>query len=142
MNIRTPYVGFNPLQYDGVELPDLGQLKEELEGIYNKIETSLSEMLKDEGLLDNKDILDSSELGLLNRFISGGEQLDPANATRLAEIVAKLHQGLRKIHITDADLRNAFNRPLTPKEAIKEFERLIKNAVGSGDDSNVRIIFK
>lgn len=140
--MRTPYVGFNPLQYDGVELPDLGQLKEELEGIYNKIETSLSEMLKDEELLDNKDILDSSELGLLNRFISGGEQLDPANATRLAEIVAKLHQGLRKIHITDADLRNAFNRPLTPKEAIKEFERLIKNAVGSGDDSNVRIIFK
>ena len=140
--LRTPYVGFNPRQHAEEKLPELPKLREDLEDIYSKIETSLTEMLRDEELLSNKEALDESELGLLNRFISGGEELNPANATRLAEIVSKLHKGLRKINITDADLRNALNRPLTPRDAVKEFERLIQNAVGSDDNANVRIIFK
>lgn len=140
--LRTPYVGFNPVKFVGVTLPSLADLNTKIEGIFAKVDEALHEMLKDKKLLDNKEILDASEQGLLNRFTTGGEELSPANAERLVEIVVKLHQGLRKINVSQADLRNVLNRPMTPDDTVKTFKKYIDSLTYGSDTGNIRIIFK
>lgn len=141
--LRTPYVGgFNPVSFANTELPKLSDLNEQLNEIFSKVDATLHDMLKDKTLLDNKEILDQSEQGLLNRFNTGGEELSPANAERLVEIVAKLHRGIHKINIGQSDLRTVLNRPMTPDDAIAAFRKYINTIAGnSGDKDNVRIIF-
>jgi len=140
--LRTPYQGFNPVQFVGRQLPQLSDLKAELEEIFNKVDETLHAILKDKELLKNKDILDSSELGLLDRFNNNGEDLRPENAERLVEIVGKLHTGIHKIPITIDNFRSVFNRPMTPEDAIKAFRKYIDSLTLGNKEDNVRIIFK
>ena len=140
--LRTPYQGFNPVQYAGKQLPDLGELKSELATIYENVDNTLHAILKDKDLLKNKEILDTSEVGLLDRFNNGGEELSPMNAERLIEIVTKLHQGITKITIKPEDIRNVLNRPMTPDDAIKAFKKYIDLVTGGNKGDEVRIIFK
>ena len=140
--LRTPYQGFNPVQFAGKQLPRLADLNEELSTIYNNVDESLHQILKDETLLTNKDILTDSEQGLLQRFNTGAEELSPMNAERLVEIVSKLHQGINKIATSVEALRTVFNRPMTPDDAIKAFRQHIINITGGSKDANIRIILK
>lgn len=140
--LRTPYVGFNPVQFEGKQLPSLNDLQTEIDDIFANVDTTLHEMLKDSKLLANKDILDASEQGLLNRFNTGSEELSPSNAERLVGIVAKLHQGIQKINISEKDLRNVLNRPMTPEDAISAFRKYINSLTVGGNSSNIRIILK
>lgn len=140
--LRTPYQGFNPVQFAGKQLPRLADLNEELSAIYNNVDESLHQILKDETLLTNKDILTDSEQGLLQRFNTGAEELSPMNAERLVEIVSKLHQGINKIATSVEALRTVFNRPMTPDDAIKAFKQHIINITGGSKDANIRIILK
>ena len=140
--LRTPYQGFNPVQFAGKELPSLSDLKEELSEIYENVDKSLHQILQDESLLSNKDILSESEQSLLTRFNSNSEQLSALNAERLVEIVSKLHQGINKIATTIEALRTVFNRPMTPDDAIKAFRQHIVNITGGSKDENIRIILK
>ncbi|MBE6339841.1 MAG: hypothetical protein E7069_03750 [Bacteroidales bacterium] len=141
--LRVPYQGFNPMSFVGKQLPDLGDLKVELEAIYANAEETLHVILRDEDLLKNKEILDDSEQGLLNRFNNGDEELSPTNAERLVSIVGKLHQGINKITIGVDDIRrNVFNRPMTPNEALKAFRGYIDQLTNGSKADNVRIIFK
>lgn len=140
--LSSPYQGFNPTQFVGKSLPKLSDLKEELYGICSSVDDSLHQILSDNALLANKDILDSSEQGLLERFNSGAEELSPMNAQRLVDIVNKLHQGINKITMSAAKLRSVFNRPMTPDEAIKAFRQYITDITGGSKDSNIRIILK
>ncbi len=140
--LRTPYQGFNPVQFAGKQLPRLADLNEELSTIYNNVDESLHQILKDETLLTNMDILTDSEQGLLQRFNTGAEELSPMNAERLVEIVSKLHQGINKIATSVEALRTVFNRPMTPDDAIKAFRQHIINITGGSKDANIRIILK
>ena len=119
------YQRFNPVQFTGRQLPSLADLKEELTGIYENVDQSLHQILKDESLLANKDILSDSEQQLLQRFNSGAEELSTMNAERLVEIASKLHQGVNKIFITPDELRQRLNRPMTPEDAVKTFRHYI-----------------
>ena len=87
-----------------------------------------------------KDILDDSQKGLLERYTAKSEDLSPNNAERLYEIVCRLHQGIQRITISQDDLRNQFNRPMTPDEAIKTFRNYINSLTSSGKVDNIRII--
>lgn len=140
--LRTPYVGFNPVQFSGKQLPKLSDLDEELKDIHAHVDESLHAILKDPKLVANKDILDDSQQALLNRFNSGAEALTPANAERLVEIASKLHRGITRITITPNDLRNIFNRPMNPEDVTKSFRDYIKTVTRGLDPDNVRIIFK
>lgn len=140
--LRVPYQGFNPVQFAGKQLPDLGKLKDELDSIYHNVDDTLHAILRDKELLKNKEILDDSQQALLERFNNQGEELSPINAERLVEIVMKLHEGIHKIPITMDTLRTHLNRPMTPDEAIKAFKNLINIASNGNKGDNVRIIFK
>ncbi len=139
--MHTPYMGFNPKMFEGKQLPTLKSLSEELDDIYNHVDTTLHEMLKDSKLLENKEILDDSEKGLLNRFNTSAEELSPMNAERLVEIAEKLHRGIQKITISKDAIRSVLNRPMTPDDAIKAFRDYIKSISRGGDADNIRIIF-
>ena len=78
--LSSPYQGFNPTQFVGQSLPKLSDLKEELYAICGSVDDALHQILSDNTLLANKDILDSSEQGLLDRFNSKAEELSPINA--------------------------------------------------------------
>ncbi len=138
--LSTPYAGFNPKQYIGKTLPDLKDLNEELDTIYNDVDDALQLILNDSLLQANRDILDDSQKGLLDRYISKGEDLAPNNAERLYEIVCKLHQGIQRITISQEDIRKQFNRPMTPDEAIKTFKNYINSLTSGGKGENIRII--
>lgn len=140
--LRTPYQGFNPVQFAGTQLPKLEDLQEELESIFNNVDQTLHQILLDESLLANKDILSESEQQLLQRFNGGGEQLSVMNAERLVEIVSKLHQGINKITITADNIRTVLSRPMTPEDAVKAFKKYIDSLLVGNTSENVRIILK
>ena len=138
--LSTPYAGFNPKQYVGKTLPELKDLNEELDNIFNEVDDALQLILNDSLLQANRDILDDSQKGLLDRYTSKGEDLAPNNAERLYEIVCKLHQGIQRITISQEDIRKQFNRPMTPDEAIKTFKNYINSLTSGGKGENIRII--
>ena len=140
--LRSPYQGFNPVQFAGKQLPNLADLKEELAGIYDNVDQSLHQILKDTSLLANTDILSDNEQQLLQRFNSDSEQLSPLNAERLVEIVGKLHQGINKIFITADSIRQILSRPMTPEDAVKAFKQYINSLTVGGNSENIRIILK
>ena len=140
--LRTPYQGFNPVQFVGKQLPNLADLKEELDHIYNNVDESLHQILKDETLLANKDILSDSEQQLLQRFNTDSEQLTATNAERLVEIVSKLHQGINKIYVTAESIRQVLSRPMTPEDAVKAFRQYINSLTVGSNGDNIRIILK
>lgn len=121
-------------------MPDLKDLNEELDTIYNDVDDALQLILNDSLLQANRDILDDSQKGLLDRYISKGEDLAPNNAERLYEIVCKLHQGIQRITISQEDIRKQFNRPMTPDEAIKTFKNYINSLTSGRKGENIRII--
>ena len=140
--LRVPYQGFNPLHFAGKQLPKIADLSEELNSIFENVDKSLHQILKDETLLANKDILDDSEQGLLHRFNTDAEQLSPLNSERLVEIVGKLHQGINKIVISSDAIRQVLNRPMTPEDAIKAFKQYINSLTVGSKSENIRIILK
>jgi len=139
--LQTPYMVFNPAAYAGKELPKLNDLKDELAEIHGHVDETIHAMLRDEQLLKNKEGLDDSERALLDRFNNGTEELTALNAERLVEIAAKLHRGIDKVTITEADIRQVLNRPMTPDDAINAFRALIKSRTTGADPNNTRIIF-
>lgn len=138
--LRSPYYAFNPTQMVGKELPKLAELKDELNTLFGEFNQSLLQTLQDQTLLANKDILDSSEQGLLNRFNTKGEELSITNAARLVDIIIKLSKGIHKIPTSIESLRTVFNRPMTPDDAIKAFRQYINTITGGSKDENIRII--
>jgi translation initiation factor 2 beta subunit (eIF-2beta)/eIF-5 len=135
-------VGFDPRDYVDKQLPGLDVLREELDTIYNNVDDTLHQILSDSTLLENKDILEDSLQGLLTRFNNGGEELSPANASRLVEIVVKLHEGIRRITISEDDIRKVLNRPMTPDDAVKAFRKYISSLIVGGEGDNIRIVLK
>lgn len=141
--LRTPYMGFNPMQFVGKSLPSMESLKEEIEAIYESVSETLHTMFTDESLVGNIDsVLDESERGLANRFRNGNEELSPNNAGRLVDIVEKLHVGIHKVTLTVDAIRNIFNRPMTPDDAVKAFKKHISSLTVGGDADNIRIIMQ
>jgi hypothetical protein len=58
-------------------LPELKDLNEELDNIFNEVDDALQLILNDSLLQANRDILDDSQKGLLDRYTSKGEDLAP-----------------------------------------------------------------
>lgn len=141
--LRQPYCGFNPKSFSGKQLPNLSDLSQRLSDIFDNIDASLHQILRDKDLLNSVDALNDSEKGLLQRFNSNAEDLAPSNAERLVEIVYKLHKGIRKIDIAADYLRkHVLNRPMTPDDAVKAFRKYIAEITSGSETDNIRIIFK
>lgn len=139
--LNVPYQNFNPLNYIGKTLPKLEDLQAELDGIYNAIDKSLHEILSDQNLLANAaDALDASEKKLVEKFKN--DTTTGQNVNQIISIIRKLHRGINKIVITEQDIRDVLNRPMTPEDAIRALSNLIKSKSFGSNADITRIILK
>lgn len=139
--LNIPYQNFNPLNFIGEQLPKLDDLKNELDEIYTAIDKSLHEILSDQNLLANAaDALDDNEKKLVEKFKD--QQTTSGNVVKIISIINKLHKGINKIEITEQDIRDVLNRPMTPEDAIKALTQLIKSRSFGANSDITRIILK
>lgn len=139
--LNVPYQNFNPKSYQNQTLPKLEDLKNELDEIYNAIDKSLHEILTDQNLLNNAaDALEDSEKKLVEKYKS--EQTTAQNVEKIIKIIHKLHKGIKKIEITEQDIREVLNRPMTPEDAIKALTKMIKDKSFGANSDITRIILK
>lgn len=139
--LNVPYQNFNPLNFINKTLPKLEDLSAELDEIYNAIDKSLHEILSDQNLLTNAaDALDEGEKKMVEKFKD--QQTTGANVAKIISIINKLHKGINKIEITEQDIRDVLNRPMTPEDAIKALTQLIKSRSFGANSDITRIILK
>ena len=139
--LNVPYQNFNPKSYQNQTLPNLEDLKNELDEIYNAIDKSLHEILTDQNLLNNAaEALDDSEKKLVEKYKN--EQTTAQNVEKIIKIIHKLHKGIKKIEITEQDIRDVLNRPMTPEDAIKALTKMIKDKSFGANSEITRIILK
>ena len=139
--LNVPYQNFNPLNFIGKTLPKLEDLKTELDEIYAAVDKSLHEILSDQNLLNNAaDALDDSEKKLVEKFKN--DSTTAQNVNKIISIIQKLHKGINKIEITEQDIRDVLNRPMTPEDAIKALTNLIKSKSFGASADTTRIILK
>lgn len=139
--LNVPYQNFNPRNFIGQQLPSLDDLRNELDDIYDKVDTSLHAILCDQNLVQNAaDALDDSEKRTMERF--GNEKTTPQNVSRIISIIQKLHRGIKKIEISEQQIREVFTRPMSPADAIAAFKNFINRLASGSDEDNTRIILK
>ncbi len=139
--LNVPYQNFNPLNFIGKTLPNLEELKNELDEIYTAVDKSLHEILSDQNLLNNAaDALDDSEKKLVEKYKN--DTTTGQNVNKIISIIQKLHKGINKIEITEQDIRDVLNRPMTPEDAIKALTALIRSKSFGANTDITRIILK
>ena len=138
--LATPFHdGFDPRQYAGKSLPDLSELRQRLGEIYEFADREYHTLLQDPQLRANISELKASEKKFFNEFDS--KTLNSAEFPMLRQVVDKLSQVIERKEISASKIRDIFTRPLSPREAKREFEKLINEIAPSGSD-NIRIILK
>ena len=142
--LNVPYHGFNPKQFQGKSLPQIADMRDELEQIHENIIKSLHEMAEDPQLAGNAtSVLDQSEQRLFKQFHDNrNEKPSAEDAARLMVIIDKLHRDIQKVDITMDDIRRALNHPMTPQEAKKAFGKYIDLMTNGYENENVRVILK
>lgn len=140
MLLSTPFHdGFNPREFHNKTLPDLAELRQRLGEIYETADREYHELLKDPTLKANISELKPSEKKFFNEF--DGKQLNSTDYPMLCQVVDKLSQVIERKELSADKVRAIFTRPLSPSDAVKEFQKLIKEIAPTGGD-NIRIILK
>lgn len=138
--LATPFHdGFDPRPFEGKQLPDLGELRQHLADIFDFANDEYHHLLQDPTLAGNVSELKKSEKKFFDEF--GSKTLNTAEFPMLRQVVDKLSQVIDRKEISAERLRDIFTRPLSPREAKREFEKLINEIAPSGSD-NIRIILK
>lgn len=140
--MATPYHNFNPKEYQGKLLPELKDLKQELEDIYIDYDVAFHDALEDPGVKKNIDALDATEQTMLKQFADKVISLDRTYAPQLKQIISRLHKGFTKIEISQNKMLQIFSRPMTPEDALAAFRSYIDKETIGKDRNNIRIIVK
>ena len=138
---NTPYLGFNPMNFKNKTLPSLDALKTELEQMSAAVDKKLHITLADETLLKNaEDALSDYEKRVVKNFKDEDTTRD--NVRTIIDIIHKLHKGILKITISDAELHDLLGSLLTPKDAVDKFRKFIADKTVGSEGQDVRIILK
>lgn len=138
--LDTPFAdGFDPRKFHGKQLPDLNELRDRLGEIYDFANDEYHTLLQDPTLKANVSELNKTEKKFYNEF--NGKQLNATEFPMLKQVVDKLSKVIERKVIKADQLLGIFTRPLSPKEAKREFEKLISSIAPSGGD-DIRIIIK
>ena len=139
--LSAPYQDFNPLEYNNIEMITVNQAKDELDMLLEQWEESLKETLDDPMVKQNMNLLEDKTAEILRDFKDGKIILTKDNAVIIRNAIMTLHKGLEKIEIDADNLKEAFNKPLTPDEAIEAFKDYINNLTKGKERDKVRILF-
>lgn len=141
--LEIPYLDdFNPLEYSGVPMKSIKALTEELENILDSWVTHMKETLDDPIIKKNLNVLDSEESKMLQEFKSEKIQLDKFNASNIRSAINTLHKGIDKVELSQDSLKETFNKPLTPDQALEAFKAYLDKVCIGKDRSKVRIFLK
>lgn len=141
--LRTPYTGgFNPAMYQGKSLPKLGNMREQLNEMFESADAALTAAFDDSAIKANLDALSLDETKRLQRYTSKSEELSTVNAKTLMDILLKLQRGIQRIEIPMQELRSRIGHAVSPKEAKKAFNNYIDELIAGYDEENVRITIK
>jgi hypothetical protein len=140
--LTAPYQDFNPVEYDGIPVMNVKQLKMELEELLAQWTDTLKETLDDPMVKKKMNLLDESTQKLLDDFKSGAVQLAKDNALRIRNAIIDLHKGLEKVELSIESMKSAFSKPLTPDEAIEAFKTYINQVAKGKERDKIRIILK
>ncbi|MCC5935599.1 MAG: hypothetical protein JJU35_15230 [Balneolales bacterium] len=140
--LTAPYQDFNPHEYEGLPVPSVRALREELHQLFEEWEQTLKNVLDDPAVKKNMNLLDLDSVKLLSDFKAGKQQLTKQNALRIRNAIMSLHKGLDKVELTVDSMKAAFNKPLTPDEAIEAFKAYIDQIARGKERDKIRIILK
>ena len=138
----APFQDFNPLDFEGVPIISVKEAKEELHNLLEGWETTLRDSLDDPMVKKNLSLLDTSDASLLKSFQEGKIEITKDNALSIRNAIMSLYKGLEKIELSIEDLKNAFNKPLTPDDAVTAFKEYVDQITEGKERDKIRIILK
>ncbi len=68
--------------------------------------------------------------------------MEKSNALSIRNAIMELHKGLEKVELSTDSLKTAFNKPLSPEEAIVAFKSYIDEVCRGKQRDKIRIILK
>jgi hypothetical protein len=138
--LTAPYQDFNPIDFQDDEITTIKQAKEELTNLLDNWEQTLKDTLEDPMVKKNKSLLDANQIALLDNFESDKIMLSKDNAIGIRNTIMSLYQGLEKIELSIEGMKETFNKPLTPDEAITAFKVYIDQMAKGKERDKIRII--
>ncbi|MBP8016679.1 hypothetical protein KAZ01_01605 [Candidatus Gracilibacteria bacterium] len=140
--LESPYHDFNPRDIREKEKPNIIKYKQELEEIYSNVEKSLKHILSDQSVTNNISLLENKDKTLIENFKNKKAELSLENAEQIRNIILTLSKGLDKIEIDYDEIKNLFQAPLTPDDAINLFTEIVNEKIIGKERRKVRIIIK
>ncbi|MFZ4402036.1 MAG: DUF6079 family protein [Bacteroidales bacterium] len=138
--LTAPYQDFNPIDFEGVEILSVKQIKSNLNDLVEQWIATLKDTLEDPMVKKKMNLLDQSLQTLLADFKEGKITLAKDNALRIRNAIMDLHKGLEKVEVSIEGMKATFNKPLTPDEAIDAFKTYIDQLAKGKERDKIRII--
>ena len=138
--LGTPYHNFNPMEFIGKPKQSINELKQELEDIFDLIQTAMRETFDDPGVQKSLNLISDNEADILRKFSNCDINLEENNVVQIRDLISKISKGLEKLEIDDSSLRSVFNRPMTPEESVEKFKAYIDKITAGKDRNKLRII--
>ena len=140
--LATPYHDFNPLDFENGDTISVSDLKKELKMLLENWTTTLLDSLEDPMVKKNMSLLKANQASLLESFQKGNVKLAKENTLGIKNAIMELHKGMSKVELTMDSLKETFNKPLTPDEAIEAFKKYVDSISQGKERDTIRIILK
>lgn len=140
--LHTPYQDFDPREFENEDNISVNDLKQELDHLLETWAITLLDSLEDPMVKKNMSLLKDTQKDLLNDFKSNKISLARTNALAIRNAIMELHKGMSKVELTVDSLKDTFNKPLTPDEAIEAFKKYIDQVSQGKERDTIRIILK
>lgn len=141
LSMPTSVDSFNPT-IQRSQLPNVSELKDELETIYDDYVAQFRDALEDPTTRRNRDLLNNEEKSWVEQFENNQITLNRQSARPLIEAITKLQRNFTKIEITHDDMLRIFSRPMTKQQAIDALTQYIEDKSRGKRQEDIRIIIK
>ncbi len=141
ISMPTSVDSFNPTVQRS-QLPNVGELKDELSDIYESYVAEFLEALEDPTTRRNRELLNAEEKSLIEQFESKQIALNRQFARPLIDVINKLQRNFTKIEISHDDMLRIFSRPMTKQQAIDALTEYIEQKSSGHRPEDIRVIIK
>ena len=140
--LGAPYQDFNPIDFVHEDATTIKQIRQELTELLDQWIQTLKDSLDDPMVQKKMSLLDKVLVNLLNDFKNEKINLAKDNALKIRNAIMDLHKGLEKVELSMDGMKTAFNKPLTPDEAVDAFKAYINLLAKGKERDKIRIILK
>lgn len=133
--------GFNPTLHREA-LPNLCELQDELNDIFDEYEQSFHDALDDPTTRKNRELLSEQEKATILQFSDHIISLNKQYARVLIDIISKLQKSFTKVEIGHDEMLKIFSKPMTKQQALEALTTYIDNQSRGHRPEDVRIIVK